>query len=192
MICTLLWEGVFLRKSYYIYTILKMNIMMKKLFFSVVFAFTLAGSINAQNDTIIKAKVLDDGSQDAEKFYNAGIEDFKVRNFQGAIINFNQAITLRPDFERAYYNRGATKFEMKDYNGAIADFDKALTIVQGADSYFSRGQAKYALGNKVGAAEDYTKTVEIKSDYAQAFYYRGGIKFENKDYKAAIEDFTSV
>src|SRR5687767_15202298 len=82
----------------------------------------------AQTDSIVKAKILDDGSQDAEKFYNSGIANFANKNFSGAMNDFNQAIALKPDFERAYYNRGTTKFETKDYNGAIADFDKALGI----------------------------------------------------------------
>jgi len=131
----------------------------------------------SQTDSIVKAKILDDGSQDAEKFYNAGIADFSARNFQSALSNFNQAITLKPDFEKAYYNRGTTKFEMKDYRGAIVDFDQSLTLAQNPDSYFSRGQAKYALGDKAGATLDYTKTVEIKTDYAQAYFYSGGLKF---------------
>ena len=167
-----------------------MNI--KKSLLIVFCALAIQNIATAQNDSIVKAKVLDDGSQDAEKFYNNGISNFANKNFSGALNDFNQAIALKPDFERAYYNRGTTKFEMKDYNGAIADFDKALTINQTADSYFSRGQSKYALGNKDGAIADYTKTVEVKADYAQAYYYRGGIKFENEDYKGAIDDFTKA
>ena len=120
-----------------------MNI--KKLLFVLFCSFAIQSMINAQTDSIVKAKVLDDGSQDAEKFYNSGISNFANKNFSAALNDFNQAVTLKPDFERAYYNRGATKFEMKDYNAAIADFDKALTINETADSYFSRGQAKYAL-----------------------------------------------
>ena len=124
-------------------------------------AFTLSNLTIAQNDTI-KAKILDDGSQDAEKFYNSGISDFADKNYAGALSNFNHAIEKKPDFEKAYYNRGITEFETKSYKAAIADYDKSLSYIQSADSYFSRGQAKYALGDKPGALADYSKTIEIK------------------------------
>jgi outer membrane protein assembly factor BamD (BamD/ComL family) len=42
----------------------------------------------AQTDTV-KAKILDDGSQDAEKFYNSGITNFASKNYSGAINDFS-------------------------------------------------------------------------------------------------------
>src|SRR4051812_39348780 len=96
---------------------------LKKLLVALFCAIVLQDTGFAQADSIVKAKVLDDGTQDAEKFYNSGIASFANKNFSGALNDFNQAIALKADFERAYYNRGTTKFEMKDYNGAISDFD---------------------------------------------------------------------
>src|ERR1035437_3960048 len=93
----------------------------------------------AQTDTIVKAKILDDGSQDAEKFYNSGIAEFALKNYKDALKDFDQAIAIKADFEKAYYNRGSIKFEMKDYKNAIADFDKSLLLVKNPESYFSRG-----------------------------------------------------
>src|ERR1700712_4972394 len=77
----------------------------------------------SQTDSVVKAKVLDDGSQDAEKYYNSGIADFANKNLQSALVNFNNAIQLKRNFERAWYNRGTVKFELKDFDGAISDFD---------------------------------------------------------------------
>ena len=165
---------------------------MKKKIKLLAVAFWIIASAYAQTDSIVKAKVLDDGSQDAEKFYNNGIADFASRNYQSALSNFSQAIKLKTNFERAYFNRGITKFELKDNAGAIADFDNAIGVSATADSYFGRAQAKYSDNNKNGASEDYSKAIDLKKEYAQAYYYRGGIKFENEDYKGAEEDFTQA
>ena len=99
-----------------------MNI--KKVLFVLFCSFATQNMINAQTDSIVKAKVLDDGSQDAEKFYNSGISNFANKNFNAALNDFNQAVTLKPDFERAYYNRGAVKFEMKDYKSGIINSER--------------------------------------------------------------------
>src|ERR1035437_1314558 len=177
-------------KKSHIFNIQKNQSMkLKKISFVLFCAFAIHNYSIAQTDSIVKAKILDDGSQDAEKLYNSGIAAFAAKNFQSALTNFNQAITLKPDFQKAYYNRGTTKFEMKDYTGAISDFDKSLTLAQDPDSYFSRAQTKFALGDKTGALADYSKTIEVKIDYAQAYYYRGELKFGNADYKGALEDF---
>ena len=93
---------------------------------------------------IVKAKILDAGTQEAEKNYNNGIANFEKKNFKGAISDYAKAIALKPDFEQAYYNSGIAKFEMKDKTGAIADFDKSISLTQNPESYFSRGQVKYA------------------------------------------------
>jgi len=70
--------------------------------------------INAQQDSIVQAKIIDDGSQDAEKFYNQGIEYFTNKEYNSAIKSYDLAISLKPEFDKAYFNRGNTKFELKD------------------------------------------------------------------------------
>ena len=95
--------------------------------------------IRAQADTV-KAKILDDGSQDAEKAYNNGITNFSAKNYSAALKDFDQAVALKPDFERAWFNKGTTKFELKDYTGAIADFNKAIEIKETEDVFFGRAQ----------------------------------------------------
>ena len=91
-------------------------------FFIITVIMGVAGfsSVRAQ-DSIVKAKILDDGSQNAEKFYNSGIHYFQEKNYKAALLEFDQAITLKVDFDKAYYNRGNTKFELADYKGSMED-----------------------------------------------------------------------
>ena len=47
--------------------------------------------------------------------YNTGIEKFNAKDFQNAIIHFDSAITITPNYEKALFNRGSAKFQLKDY-----------------------------------------------------------------------------
>jgi len=118
--------------------------------------------INAQQDSIVQAKIIDDGSQDAEKFYNQGIEYFTNKEYNSAIKSYDLAISLKPEFDKAYFNRGNTKFELKDYQGALSDLNTALNISQQSEYYFSRGQVRSILGHKGGAIEDYTSAITFE------------------------------
>ena len=97
--------------------------MKKTLFLLILLSFM--GIYSYAQDTI-KAKGIDD--QKAEKLYNEGINFFDNQKYSDALAKFDEAITIKPQFEKAYFNRGTVKYELKDYNGAIADFDKSIEI----------------------------------------------------------------
>ncbi|HEY9704123.1 MAG TPA: tetratricopeptide repeat protein, partial [Allocoleopsis sp.] len=46
------------------------------------------------------------------------------------INDYNQTITLNPNFAEAYYNRGLIHKKQGDTQKAIADFKKAATLYQ--------------------------------------------------------------
>ena len=141
---------------------------LKTLSFSVLLSMFAYNSVNAQ-DSIVKAAILDDGSQNAEKSYNQGIQHFASKNFKEALTDFNAAISIKPDFDKAYFNRGNTKMELNDLQGALADFNMALNISQQSDYFFGRAQVKYATSDKSGAEQDYSKAIELNTGYSQAF-----------------------
>ena len=62
----------------------------------------------------------------AQELYNAGIEKFNAKNLQGAMSDFNQAIVLLPNFDKAYFNRGSIKYQLGDFKEAIIDFNKVI------------------------------------------------------------------
>lgn len=163
---------------------------MKQTIFLILLAILIGVEVKAQTDSIVRAKILDDGAQDAEKFYNKGIADFSAKNYTSALENFNEAIKLKATFERAFYNRGTTKIELNDFAGALLDFNTAISLTATAESFFGRAMVYMHDKNTGSALEDFSKAIELKQDYAQAYYYRGALKFETKDYKAAEADYS--
>jgi len=51
---------------------------------------------------------------DARKFYNAGNNKYLSGDYAGAIVDFNAAIQIDPNYIVAYNNRGLAKDALKD------------------------------------------------------------------------------
>jgi Flp pilus assembly protein TadD len=60
----------------------------------------------------------------------------KLRDFQGAIEDFNKAISINPNYGYAYMNRGIAKENIRDVSGACKDWNEAtLNGVEVAKTY---------------------------------------------------------
>jgi lipoprotein NlpI len=63
-----------------------------------------------------------------EAFFKRGIYLFETDNPEGAMDDFNYAITLDGSIAAPYTNRGLLKFELKDKKGACEDWKKAFQL----------------------------------------------------------------
>lgn len=127
--------------------------------------------------------------QEAENSYNAALELMSKKEYNGAIDNFTKAIGLNPAFEKAFLNRGFAKYEAKKNEEAIQDFNQSNTLKLSAEAYFGKGECFNVLNKKDSALQNLDKAITLDTKYAKAFYLRGQIKFEAKQYKEAIEDY---
>lgn len=159
---------------------------MNKLFLTII-AFVFCFQLQAQDTVKIKTALTPE--QEAENAYNTALEMMGKKEYQPAIENFTKAVTLNPTFEKAFLSRGFAKYETKNNAGAIEDFNLANAIKPSADAYFGKGESFYNLGKKDSSAQNLSKAVVLDDKYAKAFYLRGQIKFENKEYKEAINDY---
>ena len=85
-------------------------------------------------------------------YYNRAFIKMKLKDYNGAIIDFNKAIELNPKsvfsyyYINAYHNRANSKYLLKDYKGAIIDFSKAIEHKpKFATAYYKRGICKINL-----------------------------------------------
>jgi tetratricopeptide (TPR) repeat protein len=108
-------------------------------------------------------------SSDTKKEVNdhnqKGVDYYNSHDYQNAIQEFNQAITLKepnpqPEDAYLYVNRGNAYFAMGNKQAAIQDYKKAITFKPDDENlpkaYEGRGDARQALYNdKPGAISDY-------------------------------------
>jgi len=107
----------------------------------------------------------------AEFYYNRGIDRFERGDFDKAIADYNKAIEINPRFAMAYYNLGIAYRRKGHYDQAISDFTKAIEInPKLAMAHYNRGFA-YAQGKGQydQAISDYNKALEIDPRYAGAY-----------------------
>jgi tetratricopeptide (TPR) repeat protein len=113
------------------------------------------------------------------------------KDYQGALADYNQSITLKPDLAEAYSNRGLLKKKLNDYRGALADYNQSITLKPDlALAYINRGFLKYEkLNDYQGALADYNQSIALEPDFAVAYNNRGNLKKKLNDVKGALADF---
>jgi len=112
---------------------------------------------------------------------------------QGAISDYNQAITFNPQYAIAYYNRGNARSDLGDKKEAITDYSHAIAInPRFAAAYINRGVAKYDLGKTQEAIADYNQSIVINPQLADAYNSRGNAKFDLGDKRGAIADYSQA
>ena len=141
------------------------------------------------------ARPLSQSSQSisGETYFLRGNAKYELGLYDAAIVDYTQAIRLKPDYALAHYNRGNAKYDLKEYFAAIADYDTAIRLKPDyALAHYNRGNAKYDLKQYAAAIADYTQAIRLNPDDAAAYNNRGVAKSHLKQYFAAIADYDTA
>jgi tetratricopeptide (TPR) repeat protein len=112
-------------------------------------------------------------SKDVDTYFTQGFKKVELKNFRGAIADFNKILEIDPNNAYAYLGRGFSRFGLESYEGAKKDFDKALEITPNiAYAHFFRGFTLVMLEDKQGAIADLQKASTLfkeegKDEFAQ-------------------------
>jgi len=132
----------------------------------------------------------------AETHYNNGVSSFDKGEYDQAIADYTQAITLDPNYTEAYHNRGMTYRSKGNYDQAISDYTQAITLnpdsPQTSLSYNGRGIAYADQKEYDQAIVDFTEAIVLDPDYAEAYHNRG-LTYHNKgNYDQALSDYAQT
>jgi tetratricopeptide (TPR) repeat protein len=90
-----------------------------------------------------------------------------------AIVEYDRAIELAPDFALSYNNRGQAYTDIGDFDQAIADLNRAIELDPDfAVAYNNRGQAYTNKGDFDQAIADLDQAIELAPDLAVAYNNR--------------------
>ena len=94
--------------------------------------------------------------------------------------------------EDNYFEKGLRLLEAGDFASAIAMFDSAIKLGLGdiAEMHVCRGEALAALGRWEAAVESINAALEIEPYLAAAYFERGNIRVEQREFDGAINDYT--
>ena len=178
----------------------KKHVVYKSVFITVLIFATLIFSIMTYernkvwaNSLSLLDDVIEKNSNAYSQIINRGMAKNALRDYKGAIEDFNKAIENSPRNVKAYFSRGLTKSTLGDFHGAIEDYNKALEYNPNFGLAFNnRGLAKSNLGDKKGALEDFNKAIETSPKFSDAFYNRGALKSALGDKTGALNDYNTA
>jgi tetratricopeptide (TPR) repeat protein len=125
----------------------------------------------------------------AIEYYNRGIAFRHKGDYDRAIADYTQAITLDPKYENAYVNRGNMYREKGDFDRAIADYTQVITLdPKYENAYFKRGNMYREKGDFDRAIADYSEAIRLDPENVATVINRG-VAYDSKgDHDHAIAD----
>jgi tetratricopeptide (TPR) repeat protein len=131
--------------------------------------------------------------QSAINYNDRGVAKFRSGNIQGAIQDYDRAISIAPKYGESYVNRGIAKFRVGNVKGAIQDYDRAIAIdPKDGEAYYNRGIARFESGEERSAIKDFDRAIAIDPQDAEVYGNRGFAKSTLGDKKGAVTDLTKA
>ncbi len=131
--------------------------------------------------------------QTSEEYFKSAIAKERIKDYKGALADYNKAIEINPDLVKAYNNRGNIKSDLKDYDGAISDFNKALEInPKDVFAYSNRGLAKAKIKDYNGAIFDFNIAISIDPNDISSYMGRGITQQMIGNKKQACSDWSKA
>jgi serine/threonine protein kinase/Flp pilus assembly protein TadD len=122
-------------------------------------------------------------------YFNRGIANVKLRDYDQAITDLTHAARLKPDLTDIYVNRALAHQGRNDFKAGIADLDLALE--KGAPYtriYFLRAKMKELAGDKDGAKRDLAEGLKKEPSDEKSWIARGYARM-GAEPEAALVDF---
>jgi len=99
----------------------------------------------------------------AATYNQRGIAYHNKNDLDRAIVDFDEALRLRPSTAEYYHSRGQLQAEWRDYERAIDDYKLAIRLNPKVPEYYdSRGRACELKGDREKASANFDKAREIR------------------------------
>ena len=123
-------------------------------------------------------------------YSNRGFASQNHGDVDGAIKDYNQALSLDPKNAEALYRRGLAYQAKGDIDNALADYNQAIDLdPKQADAFSNRAFIKQGKNDLDGALADYTQALALNPKISRAYYNQGLIKVQKGNLDGAISDY---
>ena len=121
--------------------------------------------------------------------YNLGMVYQALRNFGEAIVSYDKALALNPDFIDAHNNRGNALKDLGRYEESLLSYEKALAL---KPDYFlvysNRGNVLIELDRLEEALEDFTRALSLNPRFVDAYSSRANVFLKLERLIEALND----
>jgi protein O-mannosyl-transferase len=124
---------------------------------------------------------------------NLGVALAAKGDLAAAIVQYQKALEIKPDYSEALNNLGVALVAKGDVEAAIVQYQKALEIKPDyVEVRYNLGSALAGQGEYEAAITQYRKALEIKPDYAEALNNLGAALASKGEYAAAITQYRNA
>jgi protein O-GlcNAc transferase len=110
-----------------------------------------------------------------------------------AIINYEKALSINPNYSEAHYNLAGTLQELGQLDGAVESYKKSLSLNPNhAEAHNNLGNTFQKLEQLDSAITSYQKSIAIKPDYVEAHYSLGTTFQELGQLDDAVKSYETV
>lgn len=111
-------------------------------------------------------------------------------NLPAALKDFDRAVKLNSQNDRAFANRGRARAMSGDLQGALQDLDRAVSLApKDPVNYVNRGLARSIAGNYEGALQDENTAIRLNPQLADAWLNRANIYAGMGSFPEALADY---
>jgi tetratricopeptide (TPR) repeat protein len=115
-----------------------------------------------------------------------------ANDYQGALQDYNLAITKDPKNVDLYGSRAEVKVNLKDFQGALQDYGEIIRISPTTGSYQRRASFKRNQQDLQGALDDASQAIRLSPGEPDVYAFRADIKVQLKDQEGALRDYSQA
>lgn len=112
--------------------------------------------------------------------YNLGVCLYQLKQSEKAVAEFEQAINLNPNYEKAFYALGMAKTELKIWNEAETAFRQSLKLSNNGETWFDLALVLFELRKYDESAESFQNAVKFGSQAIAASHNNLGVIYALK------------
>lgn len=145
------------------------------------FQTSLEFAENGETDDFFRAKI----------HFNIGVCHYKLKEREKASAEYERAILLNPNYEKAFYALGMAQAELKNWQTAEQAFLGAIRLnKRNGETWFDLAFVYLAQNDYDSAQKAFEKSIKLKSVDAPISHNNLGVIFAlNGDINAAIKEF---
>lgn len=139
----------------------------------------IIGNLQEAIDDCTQCLSIDNSRFNYQAYLFRGDTYLRLKNYQAALQDFNQSISLEPESIKGYQKRAYCYDHMRDYHEAIKDFTEVISRdPTNYKAYYGRAGAYFMLPNdyKSAAASDYESAARLSQAQGDTEAYQQAMK----------------
>ena len=115
-----------------------------------------------------------------------GLAFARINDFQNALIDYSEAIALKPNSANAFYNRALAYKNLGHFEEAIGDYSEAIRIdSKHFQALNNRGMALRDMGRFKEAIVDFDRCIAVNPEFAECYWNKALTHLITGDYSVA-------